>query len=158
MIKHSKQTPVEESNKTKFRNIPLNVLIVLVNLFLLVACGSNGQSDESGSFSNVNAEKAKAMITDNAENDQFVVLDTRTPSEYSKGHLADAKFFNYNASDYWDQINKLDKNKVYLVYCHSGGRSGKTLSFMKQNGFKEAHNLSGGIVAWKRAGYAVVTE
>lgn len=133
-------------------------LSLLLGTALLFSCASGGQKGGDGSFSNVNAEEAKAMIEANAGNDQFVILDTRSSTEYATGHLIQSEFYNYSAADYWEQIKKLDKTKTYLLYCHSGGRSGKTLKFMKENGFKEAHNLKGGIVSWKRAGYPVVTD
>lgn len=130
--------------------------IIFLALSALIACSGTGQTENDGKFTDVDARGAKTLITDNQNNPQFVILDTRTPAEYEKNHLENSVFYNYSAGDYWDQIRKLDKTKVYLVYCHSGGRSGNTIKFMKDNGFTEAHNLSGGIVAWKRAGFGLV--
>lgn len=125
---------------------------------LVYSCLSSGQEMENPKFAGVDAEKAREMITANAGNDHFILLDTRTRAEYDKSHLDHAVFINYNADDYWEQIDKMDKKKVYLVYCHSGGRSGKTVDYMMEHGFTEAHNLEGGIIAWKRAGYDVVRD
>lgn len=133
-----------------------DLIPVIIILSVLLSCSSVGQTEKDERFSNVNATEANALIEKNKDNSMFVILDTRTPAEYDKAHLTNAEFYNYNAQNYWDQIKNLDKNKIYLVYCHSGGRSGKTVKFMKENGFSEAHNLDGGIVAWKRAEYKTV--
>lgn len=137
-------------------NKHFNLIPVIFILSVLISCSSVGQTEKDERFSNVNATEANALIEKNKDNSMFVILDTRTPAEYDKAHLANAEFYNYNAQNYWDQIKSLDKSKTYLVYCHSGGRSGKTVKFMKENGFSEAHNLDGGIVAWKRAEYKTV--
>ena len=46
---------------------------------------------------------------------------------------------------------KLDKNKKYLLYCHSGNRSGQALKIFRQLGFAEAYDLDGGISNWSKA-------
>lgn len=54
------------------------------------------------------------------KNNNYVIVDVRTPSEYNHGHIKNAINISY------DKINnnvKLDKNKVILVYCMSGKRS-----------------------------------
>jgi rhodanese-related sulfurtransferase len=78
-----------------------------------------------------------------------VVLDVRRPDEFKDGHLRNA--INYNVMDslaFEKQIAALPKNKKYLLYCRSGGRSGKALVIMQQKGFKHLYHLSGGITAW----------
>ena len=109
-------------------------------------------------FADLDPDEARKLIAENEGNERFVLLDTRTLAEHEKDHLAGAVFMNYSADDFWDRVRELDRAKVYLVYCHNGGRSGKTVEYMRENGFAEAHNLAGGILAWKRAGYAVLRE
>ncbi|MBL0743864.1 rhodanese-like domain-containing protein [Chryseolinea lacunae] len=78
-----------------------------------------------------------------------IVLDVRTPEEVAQGALPNAVNINFNAPDFQDKIATLDKSKPYYVYCKAGGRSSKAISYMKENGFKELHNLKGGYDAWK---------
>ncbi len=54
------------------------------------------------------------------------------------------------------ELEKLDRNKKYLLYCRSGKISGKTLKMMNKLGFKEAYNMKGGILAWSKAGYELI--
>jgi sulfur-carrier protein adenylyltransferase/sulfurtransferase len=46
------------------------------------------------------------------------------------------------------RIASLDSGKPLVVMCHSGGRSRRVAEFLKQNGFSNVFNLSGGIDAW----------
>lgn len=46
------------------------------------------------------------------------------------------------------QLASFDKNQEIVVHCKSGGRSGRAVDYMKQQGFTNARNLTGGILAW----------
>ena len=50
--------------------------------------------------------------------------------------------------DFIFDLEELDKNKNYYVYCRSGNRSAQACAIMNQLGFKNAYNLSGGILEW----------
>lgn len=73
-----------------------------------------------------------------AQPDKVVLLDVRTPTEYRQLRVKgsqNADFYN----GFERQVEKLDKGKVYLVFCASGGRSQAAASLMRQKGF-EAYN------------------
>lgn len=76
-----------------------------------------------------------------------VILDVRTPEEYAEGHIENAKLMNYYGDNFNSEVSKLDKNKTYLVYCKSGGRSSEASTIMAEKGYK-VFNLSGGISNW----------
>ena len=78
-----------------------------------------------------------------------IVLDVRTQSEFEAGHLPAAIHMDYFGSDLIEQMDALDKNKPYLVYCRSGRRSVRVCVLMRNSGFKEVYNLDGGINAWQ---------
>lgn len=80
-----------------------------------------------------------------------VILDVRTPEEYAAGHIPHAVLMNYNAPGFASALDTLNKNKTYLVYCASGGRSAKASSMMAEKGFKEIYNLEGGFSRWNGA-------
>lgn len=117
------------------------------------ACQSENSNKSDQVSDDILAKDAFQMIQENINNEDFIVLDTRTPSEYNRGHLENSLFVDYSSSSFKSEIEALDKNKKYLIYCHSGGRSKTTLILMKKLGFKEAYNMIGGIVAWSKAGY-----
>ena len=39
------------------------------------------------------------------------------------GQIEGSHHYNYLAYDFWDRIEKLDPEGLYLVYCRSGRRS-----------------------------------
>lgn len=79
------------------------------------------------------------------------VVDVRTPEEFTKGHLQNAKNYDWNGNDFQKQISTFDKSKPVFVYCLSGGRSSSAASQMRSAGFKEVYELSGGIMKWRVA-------
>ncbi len=80
-----------------------------------------------------------------------VLLDVRTPAEYEQGFIADAQLMNFNSPEFANQLENLDKAKTYLIYCRSGGRSGRALNLMLESGFLNVFDLQGGILAWEQA-------
>ena len=46
------------------------------------------------------------------------------------------------------QFTDLDPNQTLYVHCKSGVRSMKAINFLKQQGFKYAKSVKGGITAW----------
>ena len=86
------------------------------------------------------------------------LVDVRTPDEFAKGHLQNAKNINWNGDEFDTQISQFDKSKPILVYCLSGARSGAAANKMRADGFKEVYELQGGILQWKSADMPVTTE
>jgi rhodanese-related sulfurtransferase len=85
------------------------------------------------------------------ENDEnAVILDVRTDAEVADGIIPNAIHIDiYKGQDFIDEIETLDKDKNYYVYCRSGKRSGQACSIMEQLGFENAYNLEGGILEWE---------
>lgn len=81
-----------------------------------------------------------------------VVLDVRTPSEFEKGHIAQARNVDWNSENFANDITGIDKNAPVLVYCLSGARSASAAKFLRKKGFSEVYELEGGIMKWRGAG------
>jgi len=84
-----------------------------------------------------------------------VLLDVRTPGEWKGGHIQGAKHFDVSDSSFSQKVGGLPRDGKYVLYCLSGGRSGRALSIMKGMGFQDVRHLGGGIGNWKAAGYPV---
>mgnify|MGYP001560110782 CR=1 FL=1 len=79
-------------------------------------------------------------------NENVVLIDVRTPDEVANGYIKEAhKFIDINGNSFESEIDKLDKSKTYIMYCRSGGRSGRAAQHMIDNGFSNVFNLTGGI-------------
>ncbi len=101
----------------------------------------------------INAADAHELINNNLSNLEFVILDVRSPGEYSEAHIDRAENIDYNSHVFKSELDKRDRNKKYLVYCRSGHRSSNAVKIMIQLGFTDIHNLSGGIRKWKGEGF-----
>ena len=49
---------------------------------------------------------------------------------------------------YAEDLDQLDKTKMYLIHCKSGGRSAGAFNTMKELEFMEVYNMPGGINQW----------
>ncbi|MEE9452437.1 MAG: rhodanese-like domain-containing protein [Gammaproteobacteria bacterium] len=130
-------------NKTSFIKRALSVLLVSV---LISAC-SGGESGTE----NISAIESTTLINSNEDNPDFAIIDLRTPEEFNQGYVQNAVLIDYYEKDFVIKLNDLTKNKTYLIYCHSGVRSGKTLKRMKKLGFEQVYNMADGMVGWNAA-------
>jgi len=88
-------------------------------------------------------------------NSHVIVLDIRTPREFSKGHLRGATNVDFTARDFADRVAALDRDQTYLLYCAIGGRSAQSLAVFEQLQFKSILHLEDGIKGWRSAGQPV---
>lgn len=145
--------------KERVINISFAVLLLLGVIILSLVAIKNfepANASQDQVLKNVTAKGALKVIEANKNNPDFVILDVRTPEEFSRGHLENAVNINYYANNFQKDLAKLDKTKTYLIYCLSGSRSGKALNSMKQLGFARVYNISGGILQWQKEGYRIV--
>ena len=78
-----------------------------------------------------------------------VIIDVRTPEEFEIYRIPDSINIDFNNPVFFMQeIQKLDKNVSYYIYCRTGVRSANSCLLMKELGFDRTHNLLGGIVEW----------
>lgn len=103
----------------------------------------------------ITPQQAHDLIEKLKYDPDFVILDLRTPEEYKKEHIENAKNLNYYSKTFKNDLNKLEKDKTYVIHCRSGGRSGKTAPIMKELGFNEVYDM-GGIIQWKEQGFETV--
>jgi rhodanese-related sulfurtransferase len=89
---------------------------------------------------------AKQLDSDN----NAVILDVRTEEECNDGIIPNAINIDiYKGQGFIYQIEALDKDKNYYVYCKAGSRSTQACAVMKQLGFENTFNLEGGFMQWK---------
>ena len=81
-----------------------------------------------------------------------ILVDVRTPDEYADGHIEGALNIDWNGTQFQSDAGKLDKSKPVYVYCGVGARSARAMAAMQRLGFRELHNLGGGLMAWREAG------
>jgi rhodanese-related sulfurtransferase len=77
------------------------------------------------------------------------VLDVRAPAEFAAYHLDGAVNVNYLGPDFLEQMEALDPETEYLVYCRSGRRSVRACTLMRNAGIQKLIHLDGGINAYE---------
>jgi len=101
----------------------------------------------------ITPQEAYTLIQENQDSPDFVIIDVRAPGEFAEGHIANAININYYSEAFHAELEQLDKNKTYLIYCRSGNRSGKALNIMEELNFREVYNMLGGITQWEAEGF-----
>jgi len=83
--------------------------------------------------------------------EQVVLLDVRNPDEYATAKIEGSVFIPMG--ELQARLAELEphRNKRIVVHCHHGGRSLRVTGFLRQQGFSQVQNLTGGIDAWSLA-------
>ena len=124
-----------------------NILYLIAIIFLISgATISSCQTSPGKTVLDPTSFDATIKSTANA-----VVIDVRTPEEFSKGHLQNAKNIDWNGANFDKQTESIDKTKPVFVYCLSGGRSSAAAAKMRSNGFTTVYELEGGMMKWRAA-------
>jgi rhodanese-related sulfurtransferase len=107
---------------------------------------------QTNNYKTINAVQSDSLIKSHLGLSDLVLIDVRTPGEFITERIE--KSINLDVSStnaFNDSIEKLDKNKVYLVYCGSGGRSPGACTKMIAKNIKTVYEMYRGLNGWKAA-------
>ena len=117
-----------------------------IGFALMLVTLSSCQSQElPDSFTKVDPAQMLAL---KEKHDNFVLLDVRTPQEIKEGYLEGATFLDYMSEDFKGSLEKLDRERIYGVYCQSGIRSNNTMQMMQSMGFRQVYDMDGGYLRY----------
>ena len=85
----------------------------------------------------------------------LTVLDVREDDEWQAGHIDGA--VHIPLMQVPARITELPADRQVLVVCRVGNRSARATAYLQAQGV-DAVNLSGGMMAWARAGRPVVSD
>ena len=117
-------------------------LLLIVVLSLAVA-GCSGE-EESAGYVQITTDEAVTMM---AEQENYVILDVRTPEEFAEKHIVGAVNIPNEeiGTEPIDQLPDLDQ--LILVYCRSGNRSKQASEKLVKLGYTNVYEF-GGINDW----------
>jgi rhodanese-related sulfurtransferase len=98
-----------------------------------------GTNDLSGFSPLVTAAELKVELT---KPKPPLVLDVRTLGEYEASHLAGA--VHLPVDDLRFELDRLPKDRRIVVHCRSGFRAHLAVRILKQHGFADVANVTGG--------------
>lgn len=135
------------------------ILILTICTIALGACSNatpNQSQKQSSDTTAPTQAKPQVKVLKQGELDSFIqkdsviLIDVRTPGEVADGYIPGAdSFIDINNAAFEGKIGQLNTNYTYVMYCRSGGRSGRAASYMINNGFTKVYNLEGGMLSYK---------
>jgi len=106
-------------------------------------CGIDPHAETVEEAFEISAPQLKAWRD---EGRPLTVLDVRNPPEWEIGRLEGSTLIPLH--ELQDRLGELDPASTIVSLCHTGMRSARATSFLRQMGFSRAINLAGGINAW----------
>jgi len=118
-------------------------LSLSIAIIAMLAGGCVGK--EAQIIKDVTPEEALALVQENQDNPNFVIIDLRFPEEFAYKHIKNAINIEYYSYNFRDELDKLDRDKTYLVYSGwaCGNISPQVLDIMKELNFREVYNMTG---------------
>jgi rhodanese-related sulfurtransferase len=83
------------------------------------------------------------------------LIDVRQRHEHEAGRIAGDRLIELGALS--GETASIDRERPVVFYCRSGGRSAMATEAFAQGGF-DAHNMTGGLLAWDAAGLPLAPD
>jgi len=129
-------------------NHPLLMVALLISFFLVI-------------FTELRLKATGLMAVEPGDavrlmNGDAVVIDLRSPDDYGRGHIVNAKSIPFD-----ELPAKLDglsqyKDQPVIAVCDAGTTSNRAVKTLRDAGFEKAFGLKGGMTAWSQD-FPVVT-
>jgi rhodanese-related sulfurtransferase len=103
-------------------------------------------------FQNIEATALVDLMTQ----PKVLVVDVRNDDEVMRGRIPNA--IHIPLSMLPVEYQKLEGASQVIFYCHSGVRSALAADFAVSKGIEHVYNLTGGVIAWAKAGYDFVNK
>lgn len=118
------------------------IVVVAVTVLVLVVAVAVGvarwQGDYDAGEDVVSPGVARDLVDTGAS-----LIDVRSPEEFAEGHLRGATNVPVESDDFDAQVEPLDRDATYVVYCASGRRAGIAVERMAELGFTDLYNAGG---------------
>jgi adenylyltransferase/sulfurtransferase len=102
---------------------------------------------DRGAAGDISVVELKAVM---ARGERVTVVDVREPHEAAACRIRGATLIPIGELP--SRINELDRDRLIVVHCQSGGRSARAAHLLRAAGFPRVKNLAGGMRAWTGRG------
>lgn len=107
----------------------------------------NWVREATGAPESVSAPELEALRT---SKEKPFILDVRSAQEFTQdGHIAGATLITL--SDLPNKLKQVPTDRLVVCVCRSGARSSAACGVLKQAGYTNIRNLSGGMMGWQAA-------
>jgi adenylyltransferase/sulfurtransferase len=117
--------------------------------------GADGNTAKGSRDEEISPEETHLMLQKEAD---AVCVDIRPDWEARMGRIEGARLIPVGVLDKELGDLGVSKDRFVILYCSSGARSLAAARKLSENGYRNAHSVEGGFIAWMNAGYPVVKE
>lgn len=105
---------------------------------------SVGLSEAAEIEEEISPRRAAELVAQGAQ-----LIDVRQDDEHAVGHIEGSQHIELDRLP--SEAGAIDRDRPVVFYCRSGSRSALATQAFRAAGY-EAHNLTGGLLAWKQGG------
>lgn len=124
----------------------LAALLLALMTLTIVGCdgGSSEERKDQAKYRRITADEAQVLMQ---KEQDYVILDVRTPEEFAEGHIPYA--INIPMDAFGDEPPRElpDRNQTIFVYCVKGIRSMNVANRLAHMGYKNIVEM-GGLQDW----------
>ena len=134
-----------------------SVIVLGLALLLLMGCRTQkaGQGDGPAPSDEISVTELHDLV---ASGTDVYLLDVRTLPEVEAERLAFTdQTIPYDSLEAYRDRLPADRSTTIYTFCRSGRRSSIAAGTLREMGYTNVINVDGGILAWKEAGYGVVS-
>jgi rhodanese-related sulfurtransferase len=103
----------------------------------------------------IDVKEAYSFLKKHKGDVDVVLLDLRTKEEFDKLHVEGAVNMDFAQTTFPGEVEKLDKEKRYLLIDLTQRKSLNTLQLMMELRFDKVHVVMGGMEEWTKQGLPV---
>lgn len=122
---------------------------LLLSLLLLTSCSYLFPELTS---EKIDTKEAYAFLKNHKSDEDVMLIDLRSKEEFDKSHIENAVNMDYSQTTFPAAIEKLDREKRYILIDRSQNKSMNTAELMKELRFDKVHIVIGGWEEWNKQG------
>ena len=124
----------------------LAILLLLAVTLAGTGCNGDGADDrkEQAKYRRITADEAQVLMQ---KEENYLILDVRTPEEFAEGHIPHAINIPMDAFGEEPPRELPDRNQMIFVYCVKGIRSMNVANRLAHMGYRNIVEM-GGIQDW----------
>ena len=115
----------------------------------VIVTGFVSSNAYKGGYDEIGSNQLHDLLTNNLENN-YQIIDVRNKAEIEKSYMLPGAVHIELDTIRAKKLLNLDKNKPTIVYCAKGMRGYLSYLLLKDKGFKNVKNLSGGFTIWDK--------
>lgn len=149
MSKAKSKSNRKAARSAQNKNLPLIIGAAVVLLLVVVGLvWASQQGAQSSLAATISVDDAYEMYQDGA-----FVLDVREVSEWDEYHAPNTTLIPLGELP--SRLAEIPTDRPIVVVCRSGNRSQEGRDILLEAGFTDVTSMSGGLSAWRSAGYPI---